>query len=80
MGNRWLVVLTCLAGHRQEITVEMPHEQAVDFAEMLAGRSRFFVYPIPEDQVDGTPGRVGFCAYEGCGARIEPPTVTEAQA
>ena len=71
---RAVIELTCRAGHTQLIQTAGPDDQVQDFADLLSGRSALFVHPIPDDQVDGAPGSVGFCM---CGARIQPPVVTE---
>lgn len=69
------IALRCANGHTQTIRVEgMTRVMVEDYAALVAGRSRFFVAPIPDDAVGSEIDLVGFCT---CRARIAPPVVTE---
>jgi hypothetical protein len=69
------ITLRCAHGHTQVLHVEGMTRAAVeDYAGLLAGRSPYFLVPIPDDAVGSETDRVGFCM---CGARIAAPEIAE---
>jgi hypothetical protein len=74
-GPIFAITLTCAQGHTQTISIQgMTRAQAEDYAYLLAGRSRFFLEPIPDDAVGSDVDQVGFCT---CRSRILRPEIVE---